>query len=259
LFEREPWHIYACSQCGLGFLDPRPSEKDIKNLYGENYFDDNYDHPADPATPQFRKMLSLKSSHIRFFRKMKPRGRLLDMGCGYGYFLAACREKGYEVEGLDISEWAVRYATEELGLSVALGGLGGNALFQEKFDIITMWHFLEHTPDPHAALRSAKGWLKKDGILVVEVPNYQGTDAQKRWQDWEGWSLPHHLWHFTKKTLGLLLQMHGFRVVKTKDYHSEYVKTKLKRIPLVGLFARDIAKRYSGTGVAVLSIQDTPE
>ena len=111
---------------------------------------------------------------------------LLDIGCGYGYFLAACREKGYEVQGLDISDWAVRYATEKLRLPVAVGDLGNHALFQKEFDVITMWHFLEHTPDPHGALRSAKAWLKKDGLLVVEVPNYQGTDAQKRWQDWEG-------------------------------------------------------------------------
>ena len=256
LFQKEAWHVYACSHCGLGFLDPRPSHEDLKDLYGENYFYDNYDNAVDPATPEFRKMLSLKTSHIRFFRRQKPKGRLLDIGCGYGYFLAACRERGYQVQGLDISDWAARYATEKLHLSVAVGDLGDHALLQQDFDVITMWHFLEHTPDPHGALRTAKTWLKKDGILVVEVPNYEGTDAQKRWQNWEGWCLPHHLWHFTKKTLTMLLGMHGFRVIKIKDYHSDHVKQKLRRIPVLGLFARDIAKMYSGTGVALLSAPD---
>jgi 2-polyprenyl-3-methyl-5-hydroxy-6-metoxy-1,4-benzoquinol methylase len=257
LFEREPWHVYACCRCGLGFLDPRPSQKDLKNLYNDEYFDQNYDKGADPDTPEFRKMLSLKSSHIRFFRRHKPKGRLLDIGCGYGYFLAACREKGYDVQGLDISDWAVRYATDKLLLPVAVGDPGDHALFQKEFDVITMWHFLEHTPDPHGALRSAKAWLKKDGLLVAEVPNYEGTDARKRWHNWEGWCLPHHLWHFTEKTLTMLLRMHSLRTIRTKDYHSDYVKNRLKRIPVVGLFARNIAKRYSGTGVAILSKHDS--
>lgn len=259
LFEGERWVVHACTSCGLGFLDPRPSPEEIKDLYNQDYFHDNYDRAAEPDTPELRKMLNLKTSHIRFFRRRKPKGRLLDIGCGYGYFLAACRERGYQVQGIDVSEWAVKYATEKLHLPVVAGDLRDHALFQREFDVITMWHFLEHIPDPHSALNAAKKWLKRNGVLVVEVPNYEGTDAQKRWQDWEGWCLPHHLWHFTKKSLTLLLQMHGFRVIKTKDYHSDYVKTKLKRIPVLGIFARDIARAYSGTGVAVLSVVNDPK
>ena len=91
----------------------------------------------------------------------------------------------------------------------------------------------------------------------MDVPNHQGTDAVKTWSDWVGWSLPYHLYHFTPQTLRGLLGLCGFYVVKTKDYHSDTVKASLKRLPVVGLFARLIAKMYSGHSVAVVARLET--
>lgn len=178
---------------------------------------------------------------------------MLDIGCGYGYFLDACRRQGYKVHGLDVSKWAVRYAIEKIGLEITIGKVDEITFPYNSFDIITVWHSLEHTPDPHMALQKAKSWLKPEGILVIDVPNYEGTDAQKIWHDWDDWSLPYHYWHFTFSSLTRLLSQHGFKVIKHKDYHSDVVKEKLKRIPIVSLFARLIAKMYSGTSVAVIA------
>lgn len=253
LLKQGQWEIYACNPCGFGFLDPRPSREELSSLYGPKYFKEHYDMGLDPGSPEFRKMLSLKTSHIRFFRNIKPRGRILDVGCGNGYFLAACREKGYDVQGLDVSNLAVRYNTETLGISTILGDLENVELPAKCFDIITMWHFLEHAPDPRTAIEKAKSWLKADGILVVDVPNYQGTDARKRGENWEGWQAPHHLWHFTRHTLAKLLQTHDFAVIRTKTYHSEVIKETLGIVPFLKPFARLIAKMFSGTSVAVAS------
>jgi 2-polyprenyl-3-methyl-5-hydroxy-6-metoxy-1,4-benzoquinol methylase len=123
------------------------------------------------------------------------------------------------------------------------------------FDVITMWHFLEHVPDLHLVLRKAKKWLKNDGILVIDVPNCDSTDAQHDWEDWVGWQLPYHFWHFNLVSLNRLLGQHGYSIIKKKDYHSEVIKAKIKRIPIAGLFARIIAKWYSGTSVAVIAKQ----
>jgi predicted RNA binding protein YcfA (HicA-like mRNA interferase family) len=89
--------------------------------------------------------------------------------------------------------------------------------------------------------------------LIVDVPNYEGTDAQKMWNDWSGWSLPYHLYHFTPDALVSMLESHGFKIIRTKNYHSEYIKDKLRQIPVISLFARLIAKRYSGTSFAVVA------
>jgi SAM-dependent methyltransferase len=203
------------------------------------------------------KASALTLPRTRFIRSKKRSGRLLDIGCGYGYFAAACREKGYEVQGIDVSEWAAQHAVQRLGIPVSIGKINEIELTPHSFDIITMWHFLEHVPDPHLVLQKAKTWLKKDGILVIDVPNYQSTDAKREWQDWVGWQLPYHFWHFNLESLGLLLGQHGYGIIKKKDYHSEVIKNQIKRIPVFGLLARMIAKLYSGTSVAVIAKQST--
>ncbi|MEA1970032.1 MAG: class I SAM-dependent methyltransferase [Thermodesulfobacteriota bacterium] len=253
LIEKDSWKVYRCPGCGLGFLDPRHSESEIEQLYRSEYFSERYDEGIDPDSARYKKRLSRETHRTKFIKHVKCSGRLLDIGCGYGYFLDACRRQGYDVQGLDVSKWAAGYAIQKLGISVTVGKINDVSFPLHHFDIITMWHSLEHTPDPHLALRKARSWLKPDGILVIDVPNYEGTNAQKIWQEWDGWSLPYHYWHFTFKSLTLLLQKHDFKIMKSKNYHSDFVKEKLRRIPVVSLFARLIAKMYSGTSVAVIS------
>ena len=253
LIEKDGWTVHRCPTCGLGFLDPRPSESEIEGLYRRDYFSERYDGGIDPDSQQYLKRLSGEQHRTKFIKSVKRSGHLLDIGCGYGYFLDASRREGYNVHGLDVSEWAAQYAAEKLGLSMTIGKIGDVHFPSPNFDIITMWHSLEHTPNPHVALKKAKSWLKKDGILVIDVPNYEGTDARRIWHEWDGWSLPYHYWHFTPKSLKQLLSQHGFTVIKHKDYHSDVVKKKLKRIPIISLFARLIAKLCSGTSVAVIA------
>ena len=253
LIKKDSWQVFRCSECGLGFLDPRPSQDEIEALYRSEYFSDHYDAGLDRDSPQFRKRIRAEKHRIRFIKRAKRSGHLLDIGCGYGYFLAACQKEGYQVNGSDVSEWAAQYAINILGLIVTIGEISTVTFRPHSFDIITMWHFLEHTPDPHLAVRKAKSWLKRDGILVVDVPNYEGTDARHIREKWDGWSLPFHFYHFTPQSLVRLLGMHGFEVIRKKSYHSEVVKEKLRRVPVVSLFARLIAKMYSGTSIAVIS------
>jgi len=212
-----------------------------------------YDRGIDPDTPEFKKRLSQETHRVRFFRHIKRKGRVLDIGCGNGYFLAACRSKGYDVQGLDISDWAAKYASQKLGLPVVTGEMNEVQFPAKSFDIITMWHFLEHAPDPRQTLLKVINWLNKDGILTIDVPNYMSTDSRKTWENWVGWSLPYHFYHFTPQALKRMLETCGFRVVKTKDYHSDSVKMKLKRILVLRPFARLIARLYSGTSVAVVA------
>jgi SAM-dependent methyltransferase len=253
LMEQDSWKVYRCTSCRLGFLDPRPTKQYMAQLYRREYFAEQYDEGVDPDSQEFRKWLGLLDHRVRFFRHKKNKGKLLDIGCGNGYFMGLCESKGYEVQGVDISAWAAKYATERLGFKVTVGEIEDVNMPTYSFDIITMWHFLEHTRNPLKVVKKAKTWLKRDGILIIEVPNYDGTDARKTWQDWVGWQLPYHLYHFTPQALTRLLRGSGFHVVKTKDYHSEVVKMKLKRVPGISLVARLIARIYSGSSVVMAS------
>lgn len=256
LIQQKGWNIYKCADCGLGFLDPRPDQRELNRLYQNDYFNSQYDQGLKIDSPEMKRRISQEDHRVKFFRKYKKNGRVVDIGCGREYFLRACQIFGYNVEGVDISDDAASYITGELKIPVKVGSIDKIDFENASIDVITMWHFLEHTTNPREYLKKIREWLKPDGFLVVDVPNYEGTDAQKTWAEWQGWQLPYHLYHFTPYTLESMLTKHGFKIIRTKDYHSEYIKEKLKRIPVISLFARLIAKGYSGTSFAVVAQKD---
>lgn len=253
IMEKDGWRVYRCLECGLGFTDPQPSPEELEQYYGKNYFSEHYDQGLDPRSAAFEKRLKGEGHRVRFVRKLKRSGHLLDLGCGYGYFLYACRRKGFHVMGLDISEWAGQYAKGQLGIDVETGEIGEAKLPAHTFDVVTMWHSLEHASNPKIALEKALLWLKTGGIVVVDVPNYEGTDAKYKGKDWDGWSLPYHFWHFTRGSLEKMLCAHGLEVIKTKTYHSEAIKEKLAPFRLSQPLARLVAKMYSGSSIAVIA------
>ena len=251
LYTRNDWRVYKCSGCGLGTLDPRPDKDELDKLYAESYFQSHYDDLLPFPSAEMTKRLKQEKHRLRFFSKFKKNGKVLDIGCGRGYFLLACRNAGYEVEGIDISADAARYVSTELKIPVHVGEVDQIELAYEFFDVITLWHSLEHTADPDAYMQKARKWLKKDGILVIDVPNYEGYDALKTWDNWQGWSIPYHFYHFTKKSLTYLLGKHGFTVIREKHYLSEYLKQKLQDAFVPSFLARIIARCYSGHSIAV--------
>jgi SAM-dependent methyltransferase len=251
MIQRDRWTVFKCGECGLGILDPRPDREELRKLYEKDYFDSQYREGIQPDSPEMRRRISQEDHRIRFFRKFKGGGSVVDIGCGMGYFLYAARQAGYNVAGVDISDHAAAYVMKNLQIPVRIGHIDTIDLQESSVDVITMWHFLEHTDDPRLYIAKVSRWLKPEGLLVIDIPNYEGTDAQKTWSNWVGWQLPYHFYHFTPGTLSLLLSQHGFKIIDKKDYHSEHVKEKLRKIPVVSLFARLIAKAWSGTSYAV--------
>lgn len=252
LFSQKGWTVNKCNSCGLGVLDPRPSQDELAALYRAPYFVGHYDEGVAPRTEAMRKRLSQERHRTKFFSRLKKAGRILDVGCGRGYFLMACREHGFDVQGFDVSEDGAAYVRETLGIPVQTGMLE-EAFEDSSFDVITLWHSLEHTSDPAKYLEFAGRWLRPDGILVIDVPNYTSTDARMKWDAWEDWDLPYHLFHFTPKSLDMLLHRHGFIVIRRKTYHSEVIREKLRNIPLLGFIARPLAKLFSGSSYAVVA------
>lgn len=250
LFQQGEWSVYRCDGCGLGVLDPRPDQEELKELYRRSYFDSHYDEGLGIDSPEMDRRLSQEKHRIRFFNGIKKKGSILDIGCGMGYFLYAGRRAGYEVEGMDISADSAAYVRDKLAIPVKVGIVDEVDYPLESFDIITMWHFLEHAREPGKYLQKAYGWLKPDGILVVDVPNYEGMDARKMWNNWANWSLPYHFYHFTPGTLRRLLAKHGFDTVRDKNYFSEYVKEMLDKTMIFKPISRLVARLFSGHSYA---------
>lgn len=253
LIRKGDWIAFKCDNCGLGFLDPRPDCVELSQFYTDRYFQDHYGNGLKLNSLEMKRRVSQEDHRIKFFRSLKKNGRLVDIGCGMGYFLYASRMYGYDVEGVDISDYAASYIMQELKIPVRIGSIEEIDFEDQSVDMIAMWHFLEHTPSPEDYLKKAWVWLKPGGFLIVDVPNYEGTDAKKTWAEWSDWDLPYHLYHFTPNALKTMLSKHGFKIIRTKNYHSEYIKNKLKQIPGISLFARLIAKGFSGNSYAVVA------
>lgn len=210
------FRLVQCRQCGLLYLNPRPTPQEIATYYPPEY-------NAYSIAPEDRRSRvdCLDASfgywkRARSVTKARPRGgRLLDIGCATGNFLHALRRLGpWDVEGLDVSFQAAEYARNRYGLEVFVGELAQARYPDSCFDAVTMWNVLEHLHDPKGTLQEVYRILKPNGLLVVGTPNLWSIDARLFGPFWLGLDAPRHLYIFSPATLQKLLQETGFHVEK---------------------------------------------
>jgi SAM-dependent methyltransferase len=148
---------------------------------------------------------------IKILEKLKPQGNLLDVGCATGRFLEEAKKRFWKCYGVEISEVAGRYVSENLGIDVRIGELKNAGFEKEYFDIITLHHLIEHMSDPLDFLKNeVKQFLKQDGILVIEVPNTRCRQALLNGSDWKQISEKAHMYHFTPTTLRHIVSKAGY-------------------------------------------------
>jgi SAM-dependent methyltransferase len=165
----------------------------------------------------------LYTRRVRWVERAAPaRGRVLDVGCGRGLLLRAFQRHGWEVRGTEFSDGAARYPREMLGLTVDVGSLEDLALPAAHFDAVTLWHVLEHVPDPRVTLAEAHRLLKPGGALLVGVPNFGGWEARFARGRWFHLDVPRHLTHLTRATLTQALTAAGFRERAWSGFAPEY-------------------------------------
>src|SRR5262249_10576488 len=153
----------------------------------------------------------------------------LDFGCGGGSYLRRMHGAGWQVVGLDVSAAAVERVRTDLGLPALAGTLPHPLLEPAGFDVVTMWHSLEHVHDPPAVLREGRRLLVPGGRLLVAVPNIDSLAFRWFGPAWYALDLPRHLTHFTPRTLTLMLQQAGFRPGPVRMVgHSHWVRSSAK-------------------------------
>ena len=167
-------------------------------------------------------------------------GTLLDIGAGCGHFMAQMQKRGWMVAGCEQSETARQTAQSLFGLVLA-GDVWNVEYDTGAFDVITLWHAMEHIHDIHGLWSRMRQWLSDDGTLVVAVPNCSSADARYYGSDWAAWDVPRHLWHFSPEIFSALAAQHGFRVVATH------------RLPLDVNYISLLSERYRGIKLGLLS------
>ncbi len=139
---------------------------------------------------------------------------LLDIGCGTGDFLHAAKTAGWKITGIEPDEQARKIANKKTKGAI-LESAQLKTLKDHSFDVITMWHVLEHVPDLEEQIETLKRLLKPNGKLVIAVPNYKSLDAQHYKEFWAAYDVPRHLWHFSKRSISKLFGIHDFELVNT--------------------------------------------
>ena len=223
--------LFQCPVCGLTFIYPMP---DI-GANNKIYFSDNYSpHDISLAKPsavrrkfvnKLRELIFCRGnrSHLIYFvhklyntftyRSVPyyiPNGKILDIGCGLGYYLQMMKKMGWQEYGVELNQHAVQFAKENLGLNVQKGRFEDAEFPENHFDIITLWHSLEHSVDPKYVLQKAKKYLKPEGSLFLGIPNFNSADHLLFKKYWNGFEIPLHIYHFTPETIKYLLQRAGF-------------------------------------------------
>jgi 2-polyprenyl-3-methyl-5-hydroxy-6-metoxy-1,4-benzoquinol methylase len=138
-------------------------------------------------------------------------GDLLDVGCGTGYFLSVCRQDGWRVDGVELSDLA-RSKAEKRTEQVLFSSTDALEVTGKRFDIITLWHVFEHLYDINASFVQLKRLLKPDGTLILALPNFTGADAGHYKEFWAAYDVPRHLSHFSPKAVSLLAGKHGMKI-----------------------------------------------
>lgn len=169
----------------------------------------------------------------RYMRSYYPRipawsgGRkALDIGCGNGAHLLLLKKLGWDVYGFDIVDHTSPKVKSQ-AIPVLTGSLDGLAHLEGAFDLITMWHVLEHVHDPSATLRFVRKLLSARGILMMEVPNCGSLAARVFGRHWVAYDLPRHLCHFTMRTAGRLLELEGFELLQKGHVWKQHIAASL--------------------------------
>lgn len=212
---QETFKIVECVNCGFKFTNPRPEENKLGDYYkSENYISHSNTNKGfiNSAYQSVRKYTLLKKLQLisRFYKT----GKLLDIGCGTGEFLKTFKDAKWETLGIEPSDSARKMAIENFGLDVR-GEEGLKDLESESFDVITMWHVLEHVPHLNERVSDLKRLLKPKGMIVIAVPNCSSLDAKNYGANWAAYDVPRHLYHFTPKDIETLFRKHELNVFKT--------------------------------------------
>ncbi len=250
---KESFRIVQCNACQLKFTNPRPPEIAIGPYYqSEEYIS----HTATKKGIINRIYLIVRQYTLvkkvqLILRLVGKSKRVFDYGAGTGDFLKTMKNAGFTVEGMEPSAQAREYALKTHGLVIQdrLGQAGNG----ELFDVVTMWHVLEHVHRLDKTLGALKDKLAGGGVMLVAVPNADSYDARVYKQYWAAYDVPRHLYHFNQSSMKRLLQKHGLQVsnVLPMVFDSFYVSMlseKYKGGSILKAFFNGLWSNIKGSG-----------
>jgi SAM-dependent methyltransferase len=208
--DRRPLRTTICRRCGLVWSNPRPGADDVRRYYSREY---RLDYKGQ-ATPSLRHIARSGRGALNRYRALapyiKPGDRILDAGAGGGEVVSVLRKLGLDAIGLEPDEQYARHAREALAVPVTTGFVQDATFAAGRFDVVTMYHALEHVEDPAAILSRLRSWMVDRGVLLIEVPNVEAVCIAPGHRFHFA-----HFYNFNRETLEGLGRKAGFETVQT--------------------------------------------
>ena len=210
LVSQKPFAIQQCSQCSFRLTNPRPDASEIGSYYKSDQYISHNDEGGGLISSVYRGVRSYTlKQKLRLINRLNDGpGRLLDVGCGTGAFLETVKTGKWTVVGMEPDANARLISAQKINGTIAPDLM--SVATDEPFDVITLWHVLEHIPDLANTIQLLNRLITSTGAVVIAVPNSDSYDAKFYQQHWAAYDVPRHLHHFTPTTIEPLFRKHGF-------------------------------------------------
>ena len=209
---KETFDLYYDQDLDLLITSPQPSPENLGRYYESNDYISHTDSQRSlfEKAYHFVKGIALKNKLNLINNCSSSKGNLLDIGAGTGDFLFTAKQNGWETIGVEPSEKAKGIA---IGKGIKFSDITQD-LESHSFDVITMWHVLEHVPNLEIQIKELKRLVKPNGTIIIAVPNFKSYDANYYGKFWAAFDVPIHLWHFSKTAIQLLFQKENIKLEK---------------------------------------------
>ncbi len=209
---KETFDLYYDQDLDLLITSPQPSPENLGRYYESNDYISHTDSKRSlfEKAYHFVKGIALKNKLNLINNCSSSKGNLLDIGAGTGDFLLTAKQNGWETIGVEPSEKAKGIA---IGKGIKFSD-STQDLESHSFDVITMWHVLEHIPNLEIQIKELKRLVKPNGTIIIAVPNFKSYDANYYGKFWAAFDVPIHFWHFSKTAIQLLFQKENIKLEK---------------------------------------------
>jgi SAM-dependent methyltransferase len=208
-------NLVSCKTCGLVYANPRPSKKGLEKLY-KNYYESKEDEvsgPNDVSVSYDNIQDDINFDREKLIERIYSlKGKILDIGCGVGYFLEACKKRGWSVFGVEPSKEAQAICRKK-GIKIINRSQFGK--YSKSFDCVTLFHVLEHLDSPKEYLKDISRLIRKNGVIMIEVPSIKSFNAKYQREKW--WYIQDmHLFYFSPASIKNYLRSVGFKNIKIR-------------------------------------------
>ena len=212
----EEFNIVKCDSCGFKFTNPIPNEIQLAKYYDSSEYISHSNVKAGIINNIYQIVREFTiGKKVKLVKRYIKTGQALDIGCGTGEFLYALSKQNFQTTGIEPNDLARKYAIENYNLNVYTESELVK-LESKKYNVISLWHVLEHVYDLNERIKQIKTLLAKDGILIVALPNSDSWDAKHYNKFWAAYDCPRHLYHFNQKSVIDIFSKYGFDVIKIK-------------------------------------------